>query len=216
MFLPVLSRQIRKSVPTASPQRDWAPIGWGTEEGNHVSEPTDQPESQEEQQGPELDPAQLAYVQQRLEAEQNLVVGAAAGLAASLVGAGAWAGITVATGYQIGFMAIGVGLLVGFAVRAAGKGVSSVFGIVGAVLSLIGCALGNLLAVTAIVAQSEGVAFLEALGQLNPALAQQLMVAFFSPMDLVFYGIAVYEGYRLSFRQLTGEELEGMLGGGAT
>ena len=33
------------------------------------------------------------------------------------------------------------------------------------------------------------------------------MVASFSPFDLLFYGIAVYEGYKLSFRQLTERDL---------
>ena len=161
---------------------------------------------------PTLDPAQIAYLQQRLEAEQNLLAGVAAGATASLAGAGAWAAITVATGYQIGFMAIGVGFLVGFAVRAAGKGTTSIFGIAGAALALVGCALGNLLAVTAIVANNEGLAFFEALSLLTPQVARDLMVAFASPMDVLFYGFAIYEGYRLSFRQLGEEELTGMLG----
>ncbi|MGI9592106.1 MAG: hypothetical protein ACR2P8_12110 [Myxococcota bacterium] len=164
----------------------------------------------------ELDPAQVGYLRQRLESEQNLVAGAAAGFAASLVGAAAWAGMTVATGFQIGFMAIGIGFLVGYAVRTAGRGVTSTFGVVGATLALVGCALGNLLAVTAIVAGNDGVPFFEALGQLDVALARELMVAFFSPMDLLFYGFAVYEGYRLSFRELGASELEGMLSGGGT
>ena len=43
--------------------------------------------------------------------------------------------------------------------------------------------------------------------------AMELMVATFSPMDLVFYGIAVWEGWRVSFRQVTPEELERMLTG---
>ena len=162
-----------------------------------------------------LDPAQLAYLQQRLEADQNLLAGLGAGLVAALVGAAAWAGITVATGYQIGFMAIGVGILVGYAVRVAGKGVTSLFGVVGAALSLLGCALGNLLAVTAIAAANDGVSLLDALPQLTPQLVQELMVTFFSPMDLLFYGIALYEGYRLSFRQLGPTELDGMLSGGS-
>jgi hypothetical protein len=42
------------------------------------------------------------------------------------------------------------------------------------------------------------------------------MKAFFSPMDLVFYAIAVYEGYKLSFRQVTQDELSEMLSGGVT
>jgi len=162
----------------------------------------------------EIDPAQAAFLEQRLRSEENLVLGVAAGLVASLVGTGAWAGVTVATGYQIGFMAIGVGLLVGWAVRAAGKGVSSVFGVAGAALALVGCALGNLLAVMAVVAQNDGVPLLEALPQLDPQLAWELMVAFFSPMDVLFYGVALYEGYRLSFRQLGAEEIDGMLTGG--
>lgn len=166
-------------------------------------------------ESPALDPSQLLYLQQKLESEQNLVLGAVGGLAASLLGAAAWAGITVATGYQIGFMAIGIGFLVGFAVRTLGKGVTSVFGVVGAAFSLLGCALGNLLAVTALVAQNDGVAFLDAVSQLNPSLIQDLMVAFFNPMDALFYGIALYYGYKLAFRELSGEELEQMLSGGA-
>lgn len=177
-----------------------------------MSDEIEQPEPEPE--GSALDPAQLAYLQQRLSSEQNLVMGAAAGLAAALAGAAAWAAVTVGTGYQIGFMAIGVGFLVGYAVRFAGKGVTSVFGIVGAVLALVGCALGNLLAVTSIAAANEGVPLLDAITQLDLPMIQELMVAFFSPMDLIFYAIAVYEGYRLSFRELGADELEGMLSGG--
>ena len=145
---------------------------------------------QAEPRGPQLDPAQLTFLKQRLESEQNLPLAFVAGLAASLAGAAAWAGVTVLSGYQIGFMAIGIG-------------------------SLIGCALGNLLAVTAMVAQNEGVGFLALLSQLTPELASQLMVATFSPMDVVFYAIALYYGYRLAFRQLGPEELQQMLSGGA-
>jgi hypothetical protein len=177
-------------------------------------------ENNENQEGagsaPPIDPAQLEYLRQRLESEQNLPLGVLAGAVASLVGAALWAGITVATGYQIGFMAIGVGFLVGFAVRVAGKGISAPFGVLGAALALVGCLVGNLLAVSAIVAQSEGVPFWSVVAQLDPELIQRLMVAFFSPMDLLFYAIAVYEGYRLAFRQIKAQEWERMLSGGAS
>jgi hypothetical protein len=36
----------------------------------------------------------------------------------------------------------------------------------------------------------------------------ELMSISFSPMDLLFYGIAVYEGYKFSFRRMTGEEMQ--------
>ena len=85
---------------------------------------------------------------------------------------------------------------------------------IGAVLSLIGCALGNLLAVVALVARSEGLEFFSFLSQLTPELITQLMVATFTPMDVLFYAIALYYGYRLAFRQLGPEELQQMLSGG--
>ncbi len=163
----------------------------------------------------ELDPAQLLYLRQKLESEQNLLLGIVGGIGAAIAGAAVWAGVTVVTGYQIGFMAIGIGFLVGFAIRALGKGVTNPFGVVGAVLSLLGCALGNLMAVTAMVAAEQEVPFLSVLSQLDPAIIQELMVAFFSPMDVVFYGIALYYGYKLAFRQITRAELEHMLSGGA-
>jgi hypothetical protein len=167
-------------------------------------------------EGPSLDPAQLEYLRSRLLSEQNLAAAVIGGAIASLVGAAAWAGVTVATGYQIGFMAIAIGFFVGFAVRLLGKRIDPTFGVIGAVLSLLGCALGNLLAVTAIAAAHEGVTFYEAVSMLDPHLAYELMKAFFSPMDLVFYAIAVYEGYKLSFRQVTQDELSEMLSGGVT
>lgn len=171
--------------------------------------------TQEENEANELDPSQIQYLQQRLESEQNLPLAAIGGIGAALVGAAVWAGITVVSGYRIGFMAIGIGFLVGFVVRSLGKGVTSMFGILGAALSLLGCALGNLLAITALVAREQGVAFLNALSQLNPELIRGLMVAFFSPMDLLFYAIALYYGYKLAFRQLTQSDLQHMLSGGA-
>ena len=66
-----------------------------------------------------------------------------AGLIAAGLGAYLWAVITIATGYQIGFMAIGVGVLVGSAVRGFGKGIEPVFGVIGTTLALLGCAAGS-------------------------------------------------------------------------
>lgn len=176
--------------------------------------PEERDPTQPPAEGSRLDPAQAVFLQQRLDSEQNLLLAILAGGVASLAGAGVWAGVTVVTGYQMGFMAIGVGLAVGWAVRMAGRGTAGVFGAVGATLSLLGCALGNLLTVTAVVAKNEGVPLLDALGQLDPALVRDLMVAFFDPMDLLFYGIAIYEGYRFSFRRLSSAEIDGMLSGG--
>jgi len=47
---------------------------------------------------------------------------------------------------------------------------------------------------------------MQVLSHLNPELAAALLQSGFSPMDLLFYGIAAYEGYRFSFRRITAEE----------
>ena len=167
-----------------------------------------------ESDAPGVDPSEIRDLRQRLESEQNLLLGVVAGVLAAGAGAGIWAVITFATGYQIGFMAIGIGFLVGFAVRSLGQGVANSFGILGAVLALGGSALGNLLAITAIVADQQGVAFPSAVAQLRPSIIQQLMVAYFNTMDLVFYAIALYFAYRFSFRRVTDAQLAQLLSGG--
>jgi hypothetical protein len=159
----------------------------------------------------EIDPVKMKMLQDRLRSQQNLVGGVIAGVVAAGVGAILWAVITVTTEFQIGFMAIGVGFLVGIAVRRVGKGVDTIFGLTGAVLALVGCAAGNLLAICGLLAKHNNLPFFTVLSGLEFELVKNLMVASFSPMDLLFYGIAVYEGYKLSFRRLAAADLEGVL-----
>jgi len=161
---------------------------------------------------PAIDPAQVDLAMQGFRSEQNLMMGIAAGGAAALAGAAAWAIITVVTDFQIGWMAVGIGFLVGYSVRALGKGIDRQFGIAGASLSFLGCVLGNLLAVCIMAAKQENVPVMDILSQLSPGLATALMKSTFHPMDLLFYGIALYEGYKLSFRQLTAQEMDRALG----
>jgi hypothetical protein len=144
--------------------------------------------------------------------EQNLLMGALYGLFAAVAGAAVWAGVTVATGYQIGWMAVGIGFLVGVAVRAGGKGIDQAFGVVGAVLSLAGCALGNLFTVAYFVSQELGVSMVHVLAGLDPQMAVEMIAANFQVMDLLFYALAVYFGYRYAFRQLGMDDFNRALG----
>jgi hypothetical protein len=50
---------------------------------------------------------------------------------------------------------------------------------------------------------------------LTPEITIELMKATFSPMDVLFYGLAVYEGFKLSTRQLTSESLVAAIKGPA-
>ncbi|MGH7453596.1 MAG: hypothetical protein ACRENG_19765 [bacterium] len=155
----------------------------------------------------QIDSQKFNLLLDRLRGEQNLPAGAAAGLVAALIGAVVWAVVTYVTHYQIGWMAVGVGFLVGYAVRLAGKGIDKTFGIVGASLAFFGCALGNLLAICALVAKQENASLLTILANLDLVAAGQVLLETFQPMDLLFYGIAIYEGYKFSFRQITEQDL---------
>ncbi|MBK6963574.1 MAG: toxin-antitoxin system YwqK family antitoxin [Bacteroidales bacterium] len=125
------------------------------------------------------------------------------GILAALVSAALWAIITVATKYQIGYMAIGVGILVGFGIRFFGSGIDKKFGFLGAVLAVLGCLTGNLLSQIGFYAEEQSMGFLEVLKLLDFTYIPAILAESFSPMDLLFYGIAVYAGYRFAFRQLT-------------
>lgn len=130
---------------------------------------------------------------------QNLSLGAVGGIAAAVVGAIVWAVITVVTEYQIGWMAVGVGFLVGYAVKKLGKGVDPVFGYAGAAIALGGCLAGNLLTVVIMVSRQENIEVLTLLSRLTPSLTVDVMKETFQPMDVLFYGLAVYEAYKISF-----------------
>lgn len=159
----------------------------------------------------EVDQARYQQLLNEIEGNQNLQLGILGGIIAALIGATVWAVVTVVTGYQIGWLAVGVGFLVGYAVRISGKGISKIYGVVGAVLSLLGCLAGNLFSVCAILSKQEGIPFFDILTRLNPQIIMDLMTATFGIIDLLFYGIAIYEGYRFSFRRITEEELAGMV-----
>jgi hypothetical protein len=149
-----------------------------------------------------------AYAQQ-LAREQNPLLGVAASVVAALLGAFGWAVITATTGVQIGFAAVGVGFLVGYAMRHWGKPIGKPLPIVAAILSLIGCAAGNLLATLIAIGRHEGIPLSDLLPLvLNPAKAVNLFRLTFDFMDGLFYVIAIWAGYHYAFRRVTRQEVE--------
>jgi hypothetical protein len=164
----------------------------------------------ESRTSPPIDTLTLERGMQVLRANQNLGLGILAGVVAALVSAALWAAVTAALNYQIGWMAVGVGFLVGFGMRRFGKSVDAGFGIMGATLALLGCLGGNLLAACFFVSQQNKVPFLDVAFSLDPGVAVGLLAKGFSPIDLLFHGIALYEGYRFSFRRVNRQELIGL------
>jgi hypothetical protein len=161
---------------------------------------------------PALDPAAVQRALAHLRREQNFNAAASAGMVAALTGAVIWAAITVATQYQIGWMAVGVGFLVGVAVRHFGRGIEPRFGYLGAGLALVGCLAGNFLSLVGFVSREQHLGFFALLGDVNWAAVPGAMASAANPMDLLFYGLALYEGYKFSFRQVTPAELQSAAG----
>lgn len=134
---------------------------------------------------------------EQLDDQPNLVMGLIGGGVAMLVGAIVWGAISYFTEYQISWMAIGVGFLVGTAIQFFGRGKTITFGISGAALALIGCLLGNLIFYSSFIAREEGYPFLEIFLFLltTPGAALEVFVLAFDFIDLLFYGLAAYAGF---------------------
>lgn len=139
------------------------------------------------------------YERQNSSAESNLLVGSAAAFAASMIGSAIWATITAVTHFQIGWMAVGVGFLAGFAMRMFGKGGAPSFGIASALLALIGCMIGNYVAICVDYAAFEQLPLGDVLSATTPEQFIGFMILGFHPMDLLFYGLAVWFGYKYAF-----------------
>jgi hypothetical protein len=122
----------------------------------------------------------------KLRQQQDILHAIIGGAAAAIVSALLWAVITVSIKYQIGYMAIGVGLLVGFTVRYFGSGIDQPFGFVGAFFALVGCAFGNLFSQIGFIAESESLSYLETLSLLNLDVIISIYKDSFSPNGCSF------------------------------
>jgi hypothetical protein len=144
---------------------------------------------------------------QDLRDNQDLAAAALGGALAAAAGALAWAALSYYTEYQLGIMALGIGFLVGYAVRKFGKGVDAGFGILGAIYSLVGCVVGNLLTVCAYIAREEGREVMDVIAVLDLDGIVEIMLETTTAYDLLFYGLAVHFGYKYSIYRVTEKDL---------
>lgn len=129
-------------------------------------------------------------------------IAAAGGLLAAGVGALAWAAIASAANAPVPWMVLGMGLLVGGAVRVVGRGSDRSFGVLGAGLSLFSCLLGTCLGNCVIIARDVELSVASVFTQINAVTLARLIAATFHPLDLLLYGLALYLAYRLSFKRI--------------
>lgn len=74
-------------------------------------------------------------------------------------------------------------------------------------IALISVVLGNFLTALGYVAKAYQMGFGEVLQRFDYAMTFELMKITFTVMDVLFYALAVYAGYRYSFRKITPEQL---------
>ncbi|PXV64390.1 hypothetical protein CLV62_11033 [Dysgonomonas alginatilytica] len=137
---------------------------------------------------------------EELRAQQNLPMGLVGGILASILCIAVWSLITVLTKYQITYMAIGVGFAVGFSIQKLGKGITPIYGVIGAILSLLTCFIGNLISSVCLIADEVNISYSEVFSSLDSDTIIMIVKETFQFMDLVFYGIAIYTGYICSIK----------------
>jgi hypothetical protein len=125
-----------------------------------------------------------------------------AGLVAAIVGGVVWGLIVKWTDYEVGFVAWGIGFLVGVAVVAATRGARGpVFQVVAVACALIGILLGKYLSfawVLGDVAREEtgGAVEIDVLSMETVDLFREELGTVFGWFDLLWVGLAVYTAWR--------------------
>jgi hypothetical protein len=138
---------------------------------------------------------------------RSTLVSVAVGLVAAIV-AGCVAGaITGLSNYQIGFVAVGIGVIVGFAMARTATPTRALAPIAAA-LAIAGCLVGDLVADMIFAGKAEEVPFSTVLSATfkHPTLARDLFKAGFEPTTLLFWGIAAFAAF--SFVRKAVAELE--------
>lgn len=143
----------------------------------------------------------------QLKQQQNLTKAIVAGIIAALVCSFLWAAFTVYTTIQFRLMAVLLGAGVGYAMRRSGKGIDTIFGVFGAVISLFGCLFGNFLSAMVFVARENGLGYYETLIGFDYSYLGDLMILTFDIQQFIFYIIAIVVGFAFSKKVITDKDV---------
>lgn len=139
--------------------------------------------------------------------EQSLAMAILAGSVGAVVGAWLMATLATLTGDFAPVLTTIVALLASAGVRVFGKGIDWKFGVIGAVLTLLGCFLGFVLIECILAASNVGISTLVVVSQLNLNACIGIIVEHhFNFFHLIVYVFSAYTGYKNSLRWLTLDE----------
>lgn len=140
---------------------------------------------------------------EKLLAEQNFPAAVIAGAVATVLAAVAYGMIVAKWEFSYGFMAAGVGIVIGLAMQFVGRGISMRFSVVATVYAIAGCLLGNMFALVTGLARATAASPIEVLQNSSlPALAER-SVSHVSYVDLTFWFIAAFAAVFCARRPLS-------------
>jgi hypothetical protein len=146
-------------------------------------------------------------VLKKLRRYQSFLYALIGGLLFTAAASVGWTFISVMTGYQGVYMALGMGLLVGIAVRFFGAGINRIFGILAALLALAGSLLGYYLSQTGFPVEVQLASLIKLPDYFNPDLMLNTMRESFVPLDLLFYCLAALLAYFLAIRRINSRRM---------
>lgn len=150
--------------------------------------------------------AERYQIAERLIAEQNFGLGVVAAVVAALAGALAWGVVTVITGGIPAWFAIAIGALVGYGMQVFGRGLTTKYSVVAAVMAIVGCVAGNLAAYVIFQSKASFRSIDEILSTLDLADLIDFYVRALGLLDLFFYFLAAVAAWYFAQRDLTQEE----------
>ena len=125
-----------------------------------------------------------------------------AGLAAAIVGAVVWGLIVKWTDYEVGFVAWGIGFLVGIAVLGATRGVRGLpFQVIAVACALVGILVGKYLSFAWVLQEvaereTQGAVEISVLSRDTFDIFRDELGTVFDWIDLLWAGLAVYTAWR--------------------
>ncbi|MDH3646573.1 MAG: hypothetical protein OER80_07350 [Gammaproteobacteria bacterium] len=143
---------------------------------------------------------------EQIVAEQSFRRAVGYGLATTLAAAGVWAIIAAAAGMTAGFMAVGLGAAVGYAIQFFGRGIEVKYAVLAFALAIGGTVLGNILAALLVEITKYGTPALELLSGVTVGSLISFVVADMDLIGLAFWIMAVSAAAYLANRRLTHAE----------
>jgi len=139
---------------------------------------------------------------QNLRKYQSILYAMIGGLLGTLVIAIGWSVLAGHVNFPVIYLSLVVGLLVGVTIRFFGAGTWKLFGILGGLFTLLACFLGRYLIHEDLVGKVLSDGLNQAMTGLRPEMLASAFTDSFTPLDLVFYGLAILMGYLLSIRRI--------------